>query len=292
MRKLLPVVLLILSSACASRATFRPAPEPDGIKPAAADNHPFAPRGAKAGKTAAAEKLTLADKFDLYFKHYEHDHFSSDAWKGAFKDEALTNKLGWLVVFGASFALDSGVENHFEKHDLYGDAAKMDDWLLVAFPLTTAAMTLLAPPGKFENRYDHLAAFNETLIAAGAASFVLKAIVNRSRPGGKGDDSFPSNHALLSFATAKFISETWGREHGLKVKVPAYLLATFISTSRLERRKHHLSDVIGGAAIGYLIADVFAKWHFGPGGINEGANVALFPAVSPEGVGLFAEYRF
>jgi len=295
MRKLLPILLLVFSGACASGATSRPAPGGRQIRAAAPEKGPGearAQRRRQPSETAAAKKLTLSDKLDLYLKHYEHDHFSSDAWKGAFEDDALYDKLAWLAVFGASFAFDSKVENNFEDHRLFGDAANLDDWLLVAFPLTTAAMTLVAPPGKFENRYDHLAVFNETIVAAGATSLLLKAMVDRSRPDGKGGNSFPSNHAVLSFATAKFIGETWGREYGLKVKVPAYLLAAFISTSRLERQKHHLSDVIGGAAIGYLIADVFAKWHYGPGGINEGANVALFPAITPEGVGLFAEYKF
>ena len=35
--------------------------------------------------------------------------------------------------------------------------------------------------------------------------------------------------------------------------VPAYLLAGLVGASRLEQDKHHLSDVVAGAALGYIV---------------------------------------
>lgn len=254
------------------------------------------PVPARADATATAKPphrhMTLGDKFDLWAKHFERDHFGNDAWKQAFTGPELLKNLAWAAAFGASFSVDAEVKGHYDRHHFFGDAAKLGDWMLVGFPLTTAAMTLLAPPGRFEDRYDHLAAFTETIAAAGVTGLALKGVMHRDRPNHHGADSFPSEHTIITFATAKFISEAWGPEYGLKVKVPAYLLATFVAVARLERERHYVSDIIGGAAIGYLIADVIGKWHYGKDGINERSNVTVAPLVTPAGVGLVAEYKF
>ena len=63
--------------------------------------------------------------------------------------------------------------------------------------------------------------------------------------------SFPSGHTSASFATATVISRKWGRKAG----IPAFLIATFVGTTRLQNL-HYLSDVTFGAAVG--IASGFA----------------------------------
>jgi membrane-associated phospholipid phosphatase len=43
------------------------------------------------------------------------------------------------------------------------------------------------------------------------------------------------------------------RHYGWKIGVPAYLLAGLVGASRLEQDKHYLSDVVAGAALGYVV---------------------------------------
>ena len=38
----------------------------------------------------------------------------------------------------------------------------------------------------------------------------------------------------------------------MKAGIPSYAVAAYVSATRLEERKHHLTDVVGGAAIGVL----------------------------------------
>ena len=258
-------------------------------------------QGAQAAAKTPAEKadpargkgqLGLGDKFGLYLDHFKRDHLGNDAWKQAFTDGELIKNAAFIAAFGGSFALDDGVKRHFRKEEFVGDAAKSDDWLVVAVPLTVGAFTLITPPSGFEKRYDDMAAFTETIAAAAMVGLAGKAVINRQRPDRSGNDSFPSAHVVLMFATAKYVSETWGREYGWAVKAPAYLLASFVATARLERQKHHLSDVLGGAVIGYLVADVVTKWHYGKGGINENSRVTVVPVAGPDAVGVVAEYRF
>lgn len=63
--------------------------------------------------------------------------------------------------------------------------------------------------------------------------------------------SFPSGHTSAAFASATVISRKWGRKAG----IPAFLVATFVGTTRLQNL-HYLSDVTFGAAVG--IASGFA----------------------------------
>lgn len=106
----------------------------------------------------------------------------------------------------------------------------------------------------------------EGLIDAGIAAEVFKILAGRRRPvdrpsrgpflgpggffGDSENDSFPSGHAALTFATATIISH---ESQSYWVGVPAYIVAGGISYSRIYVEKHWLSDVIGGATLGYSV---------------------------------------
>ena len=83
------------------------------------------------------------------------------------------------------------------------------------------------------------------LLAQGVTQ-ALKYSVRRMRPDGSSQASFPSGHASGSFASASVLQ----RHFGWKVGGPAYAVASWVAASRLNENKHHLSDVIFGAAIG------------------------------------------
>ena len=75
----------------------------------------------------------------------------------------------------------------------------------------------------------------------------IKLSVRRTRPDGT-EYSFPSGHSSVTFATATVLQ----RNLGWKVGVPAYGLATFVAASRVQDKRHFLSDVTFGAAIGIV----------------------------------------
>jgi membrane-associated phospholipid phosphatase len=78
---------------------------------------------------------------------------------------------------------------------------------------------------------------------------LLKAAVGRERPNGQDNKSFPSGHTSNSFALAA-VAE---RHYGWKLGVPAYLAASLVGASRIQQDKHHLSDVVAGATLGYIV---------------------------------------
>ncbi len=101
------------------------------------------------------------------------------------------------------------------------------------------------------------------LIKTGVASRVavegLKYAVDKDRPDGSGDDSFPSGHTADSFAAATFIQQRYGWEWG----IPAYIGATFVGYSRVESDKHYVVDVLAGAAIGIISGLYFTEPYSG-----------------------------
>jgi len=78
-----------------------------------------------------------------------------------------------------------------------------------------------------------------------------------------GHDSFPSGHTTLAFAAAAALDrETRSRW----VPALAYPLATLVAWSRLHDRQHWVSDVVGGAAIGFGVAWKAEDFQRGRGG--------------------------
>jgi membrane-associated phospholipid phosphatase len=75
---------------------------------------------------------------------------------------------------------------------------------------------------------------------------VMKDIVPECRPDGEDDESFPSEHSAECVAAAMIIE----RECPGKIGAAAYALATAVSLSRVQSKKHRPRDVIAGAAIG------------------------------------------
>jgi membrane-associated phospholipid phosphatase len=77
-----------------------------------------------------------------------------------------------------------------------------------------------------------------------------KMAVRRERPDYSDNMSLPSGHTAGAFATATVLH----RHFGWKVGVPAYAAGAYVASSRMSANKHHLSDVIMGAAFGIAAA--------------------------------------
>jgi membrane-associated phospholipid phosphatase len=98
----------------------------------------------------------------------------------------------------------------------------------------------------------------------------LKEITQRPRPredGGRGrfftgGNSFPSGHATNAFAFATVVAQEY-KDRPL-VRWGAYGIAGLVSVSRFTGRKHFLSDVLVGSAIGYGIGRYVYRAHHDP----------------------------
>ncbi len=116
----------------------------------------------------------------------------------------------------------------------------------ILLPVGAAGGALLAK--------DHrgLGQLAEAYASAMAVVYVLKPLVDRTRPDG-GHQSFPSGHAASAFAGAAFLQIRYGWRYG----IPAYAVASFVGYSRVESKRHYTSDVLAGAALGIAANLVF-----------------------------------
>jgi membrane-associated phospholipid phosphatase len=110
------------------------------------------------------------------------------------------------------------------------------------------------------------------LIAEGL-TIGMKQSFRRPRPEGSGY-SFPSGHTTVSFASATVLQ----RHYGWKLGLPAYGVASYVALSRVQMRRHYLSDVAFGAALG-IVAGRTVTFGRGP-------TFAISPAAASGGAGL------
>jgi len=107
-----------------------------------------------------------------------------------------------------------------------------------------------------------------------AETFTLgvKQIGRRSRPEGTGF-SFPSGHTATAFASATVLQ----RHFGWKAGVPAYAVASYVAMSRVQMKRHYLSDVAFGAALGIVAGRTVPAGH--------DHVLVLTPTAGPSGAG-------
>ncbi len=86
--------------------------------------------------------------------------------------------------------------------------------------------------------------FRAELLAQGL-TIGMKESIRRRRPEG-GGFAFPSGHTTVSFASATVLQQHFG----WRVGAPAYALASYVALSRVQMKRHYLSDVAFGAALG------------------------------------------
>jgi membrane-associated phospholipid phosphatase len=113
----------------------------------------------------------------------------------------------------------------------------------------------------------------ETLIDTTIVETIIKAATHRARPlegDGKGhfrdssgstwNASFPSGHAINTFALASIFAHQY--RHNIIVPITAYSLAGLVVGARIAAEKHFPGDVMAGAAMGWFIGDyVYGKRH-------------------------------
>ena len=107
----------------------------------------------------------------------------------------------------------------------------------------------------------------ESAIDSLAITEALKFVAGRQRPTegngrGKfwsGGASFPSEHSALAWSIAGIVAHEYPSP---LMKFLSYGLATTVSISRVEAKQHFPSDVLIGAALGYLVSSqVYARHH-------------------------------
>jgi membrane-associated phospholipid phosphatase len=198
---------------------------------------------------------------------------------GNFKRLPSVSNLGWLTVGGVAAAAAHRADADATRvlagsgglHEPFKAGAVLGG---TPFELGAAFATYGLGRAFGNGRIARLGAdLVQAEIMAEVLSAGLKQAARRARPEGSGF-SFPSGHTTVTFASATVLQ----RHFGWRVGVPAYAVASYVATSRVQQRRHYLSDVAFGAALGSIAGRTVV--------VGRRHAVEIGPMAAPGGAGL------
>jgi len=174
-----------------------------------------------------------------------------------------TNLTVLLIAGGASLAVRNTVddkwEDHFDKHRSFrsewGDLGGVLGNPGVHFAVAAAAYAYGLKTQDAKTYH-----VGKTLVNAlainGLSTVALKLAACTEAPNGE-DWAWPSGHTSSAVCFAAVLDEAYGPWVG----VPLYAMAGFVGFERMDDREHHFSDVLFGAALGYIVGKTVAEGH-------------------------------
>lgn len=196
----------------------------------------------------------------------------------------LYDEGSWLFVWGALAAREA-VDRYVDPPERpvgfasdEGGAAPAS-WEMPGYAVTASAGIVAAAllASDDAGRWQHAKGLAQTLSTGALLTLSLKVGFGRRRPdqgpvpgefGGE-SRSFPSGHATQAFEIATYTAlylhtHSFARErrwwHGA-VHAGLYGAACLVAAERVWHRRHHVSDVVAGAALGSAVAAAFFFAH-------------------------------
>lgn len=117
----------------------------------------------------------------------------------------------------------------------------------------------------------------ESLLGTTLMVIAMKKSIHRTRPNQDNEDSFPSGHTSIAFASSGSLSFAYG----WKAAIPAYTLTSLTILARLESNKHWFSDLVVATSIGVFWARAAGIHHH-----------YLAPIIFKDGAGVRFTYAF
>ncbi|MEW6196305.1 MAG: phosphatase PAP2 family protein [Bacteroidota bacterium] len=136
----------------------------------------------------------------------------------------------------------------------------------------TTSLNIFTETDITQEDYKRIFLFQKSMIYTHTITEIVKSITNRKRPDGSDDRSFFSGHTSTTFAASTFLFlelndlyDNWSLTRDnpfLKTSFNVvsfsalYGWAGYVGYCRIRDKKHYLSDVLVGAAVGTLISMV------------------------------------
>lgn len=199
---------------------------------------------------------------------------------------------GTLTTIGGLMAVDHGIRSGVQKNTSSSGRNVADGFNALGSPLgilgvnaglIAIGVTNWSYAGDSRVKDAALVSLESEIFSVGAV-VVVKEIFGRARPDqGQGashfspfssNDSFPSGHAAVSFATAAVFADRFEQP----VPLIAYGLASAVALSRVYSDKHFASDVVAGGALGWIIGKALSARH-----PASDSTIDIYPLASDRG---------
>ncbi|MEE0984608.1 MAG: phosphatase PAP2 family protein [Bacteroidaceae bacterium] len=164
-----------------------------------------------------------------------------------------------VPVAAVGFAImpaDHAIRNRV-VNGMSGFHTSVDDYIRFVPLATQLALSLGGVQGRSKNRWQVLV--TDAMATAMMATMVygMKYGIDRTRPNGE-RGSFPSGHTATAFMGATLLAHEYGHK-SVWIPIAGYSVATATGVLRILNNKHYASDVLVGAAIGIVSAEL-AYW--------------------------------
>ncbi|PKG84523.1 PAP2 family protein [Psychrobacter sp. Sarcosine-02u-2] len=179
------------------------------------------------------------------------------------------------TILLSSVLLTSGVIVTLPAHADSSTTSKVGDVLAFAIPAAAYGSTYYMDDKEGRQQFYYSFATNV------ATTQVLKSVIDKERPNGRDEDSFPSGHTSMAFQGASFIH----KRYGLEYSIPAYIGAGFVAYSRVEADEHDVADVVAGAALGVASSMYLTKSYY-----DDQLHIAT--NLAPDYYGVSVHYNF
>lgn len=177
-----------------------------------------------------------------------------------FKALVSTDNLVPFAVGAAATAAskipNSRVEGYFagKPERMFGEAGEYMGSAWVAAP-TVAGMLFLGRKSEDARFRSFTYSLAQGYVINQSIALGIKKVARSQRPNQENSLSFPSGHTASAFTWATTVDHYYGHKAGTL----AYLAATYVGYSRLDERAHRLTDVVAGAAIGYIVGKTVSR---------------------------------
>ena len=153
------------------------------------------------------------------------------------------------TIFSLIPGLDEGIDNNMSSIRNY--RYTFDDYIQYLPHVSYYGLSLLGAEAK-NNYLDRTIVFGTSGLLVGTTALTLKHTVKRPRPGSGANTSFPSGHTAMAFWGAELVRHEYSWQWGLA----AYVTAGTVGFMRMYNNRHWFSDVMAGAGIGILGANI------------------------------------
>jgi membrane-associated phospholipid phosphatase len=199
-------------------------------------------------------------------------------------------RFNQLPVRRLDFAVDREVRRHITRHYY------IDDIFQYGMPVVAYGLDFIPGLESRHNLRDRTLIMATSAVVMQSAVSILKSTTAVARPGNGRHNSFPSGHTASTMMSAHILYREY-KDVTPWIGVCGYLMATTTGVFRIINSAHWQSDVIAGAGIGLLSAEIGYRmlpvWH-SLLGIKDGGGwqVAAVPVISTRSLGASLVCRF
>jgi hypothetical protein len=173
--------------------------------------------------------------------------------------------------------LNSSTQYEISEHK--PDHIRLDNYTQFAPAALVYGLNAFGVEGKHNFR-DRSIIYGTSMLITSAFIIPLKNITKEERPDLSNNQSFPSGHTAIAFASAQFMYREY-KDTNFLLSISGYSLAVFTGVYRMLNNKHWFGDVVGGAGFGILSTEL-AYWLYPKintilGGKKEKSQTMIMP---------------